>query len=89
MQAANNKRQTKQTEKEPKDDKKIEGFSAQDKRAILENINIRSPEYIFFNKINMVRAEGILIKHLFEVQLIKIGVKMITNEHSAISAAFE
>ena len=37
----------------------------------------------------MVRAEGILIKHLFEVQLIKIGVRMITNEHSAISSAFE
>jgi len=50
-------------------------------------VNIRSPEYLFFNKVNMVRAEGILIKHLFEVQLIKIGVKMITNEHSAISCA--
>lgn len=52
-------------------------------------MNIRSPEYLFFNKVNMVRAEGILIKHLFEVQLIKIGVKMITNEHSAISCAFD
>jgi hypothetical protein len=56
---------------------------------ILENVNIRSPEYLFFNKINMVRAEGILIKHLFEVELIKIGTRMITNEHSAISSAFE
>ena len=30
-----------------------------------------------------------LLKHLLEVQLIKIGIKTINNEHAAVSTAFD
>jgi len=64
-------------------------LSAHDKKLILDRVNTRSPEYQFFNKVNMIRAESILLKHLLEVELIKIGTQMITQEHSAIQAAFD
>lgn len=37
----------------------------------------------------MVRAESIVIKNILEVNLIKIAIEMVKNEHSALQKCFE
>ena len=46
-------------------------------------------EYQYINRVNQVRAESIVIKNLLEVNLLKIAINAVTNEHSALLAAFD
>jgi hypothetical protein len=47
--------------------KKTDVLTENDRRLILDNVNTRSSEYQFFNRINLIRAQSELIKHLLEV----------------------
>ena len=38
----------------------------------------------YYSKVNQLRAETIVIKNILEVNLIKIAVEMVKNEHSAL-----
>lgn len=67
----------------------MDGLSALGRRNILENVDKRSKEYMFFDKVNNLRAEAILIKRLLEVKLIKMATSMINAEDRAITATFE
>jgi len=43
----------------------------------------------YYSKINQLRAETIVIKQILDVNLIRIAIDMVRNEHSALQACFE
>ena len=45
--------------------------------------------YSFFNKVNILRAESKVIKHMIDINLIKIATRMIDTEHGSLQAAFD
>lgn len=49
----------------------------------------KSQKQNYYSKINQLRAEAIVIKNIFEVNLIKIAIDMVRNEHSALQSCFE
>ena len=49
----------------------------------------KTAKFAFFDKVNLIRAETNVIKRLLEQKLIQIATRMITNEHSALSAAID
>jgi hypothetical protein len=51
--------------------------------------NKRQNKQAYFSKVNQLRAETIVIKNILEVNLIKIAIDMVRNEHSALQACFE
>jgi hypothetical protein len=65
--------------------------SKQDKDKDIMNslFNQRSHKQFYYSKINYVRAEAIIIKNILEVNLIKIAIEMVQNEHSALQKTFE
>lgn len=49
----------------------------------------KTAKFAFFDKVNLIRAETNVIKRLLEQKMIQIATRMITNEHSALSAAID
>jgi hypothetical protein len=60
-------RQKDQLEAMKSTNKKTDVLTENDRRLILDNVNTRSCEYQFFNRVNLIRAQSELIKHLLEV----------------------
>ena len=56
---------------------------------ILEPEKRKTANLRFFDKVNEIRAETNVIKQLLDQKLIQIATRMITNEHSALSAAID
>ena len=57
---------------------------------IILDPNLRkTAKFAFFDKVNLVRAESNIIKKMLDIKLVHIAVKMISNEHSALSAAID
>ena len=48
-----------------------------------------SKNYSFISKVNLLRAETKVIKHLIDVKLIKIATHILDVEHGALASAFE
>lgn len=49
----------------------------------------RQNKHQYYSKINQLRAETIVIKQILDVNLIRIAIDMVRNEHSALQACFE
>jgi hypothetical protein len=43
----------------------------------------------YFSKVNHLRAEISTIKNVLDVKLIRIGIEMVSNEHSALQVCFD
>ena len=83
-----NKEETKSKGKNVKD-KAEEEMKKRDRQVMLEPEKRKTANLRFFDKINEIRAETNVIKQLLDQKLIQIAVRMITNEHSALSAAID
>ena len=46
--------------------------------------NNRRAQHAYYDKVNTLRAESTVIKNLLEVNLLKIAIETLTNEHSAL-----
>lgn len=49
----------------------------------------KTSKFAFFDKVNLIRAESNIIKKLLDIKLVQIAVRMISNEHSALSASID
>ena len=60
-----------------------------DKKLFLDPETRKTAKFSFFDKVNLIRAETNVIKRMLDQKLIQIATRMITNEHSALSAAID
>ena len=49
----------------------------------------KTAKFAYFDRINLVRAEANIIKRMLDIKLIHLSTRMISNEHSALTAAID
>ena len=65
------------------------GSAARDRMIVLDPNIRKTSKFAFFDKVNLVRAETNIIKKMLDIKLIEIATRMISNEHSALTAAID
>lgn len=63
---------------------------AEKEKEILSGLfSAKMQQQSYFSKVNHLRAEISTIKNVLDVKLIRIGIEMVSNEHSALQVCFD
>ena len=60
-----------------------------ERATILESVNLHSREHTVVSTLHQARAEIIVARRVLDVEMVKLSLNVIKNEHSSLLAAFE